>query len=333
MKLKNLFMLLLFAAVIPVMVFSAVPLDRLSRPGDILLDDSGLYVTQGAEIFVYTLKDFKFVTKFGKPGEGPEEFKTRPGDSVKLQLLKDKLLISSVGRISYFTKKGQFKSEVKVPAGINFKKMGNRFIGYTTARQGNEQVLKLVLADEGMKIVKDITSRPSSFQMGRRITFFPQTDTFAVYNGMVFFAQPDGMAVDVFDSEGNKTYTIKHQYKKLKVSQADIDRTHAWLKISPRFKRFYESYKQMFHFPSEFPPVRHFKVSGDKLYVMTYETKDDKTLFYIFDIKGKFEKKVYMPLFEDNPMRVYPYNVADGKLYQLAENEDTNKWELHITAF
>jgi len=51
----------------------------------------------------------------------------------------------------------------------------------------------------------------------------------------------------------------------------------------------------------------------------------------VFDIKGKFLKKLFLPYKFMNPVDEYPIAVKSGKLYQLIENEDEEKWELHIT--
>jgi hypothetical protein len=40
---------------------------------------------------------------------------------------------------------------------------------------------------------------------------------------------------------------------------------------------------------------------------------------------------VFLPLKEQTPLIYFPYCIKDGKLYQLAENEESEEWELYVT--
>jgi hypothetical protein len=42
-------------------------------------------------------------------------------------------------------------------------------------------------------------------------------------------------------------------------------------------------------------------------------------------------KKIYLPLKEKNVYQLFPFDIKDGKLYQLIENEDTEEYELFVT--
>jgi hypothetical protein len=51
----------------------------------------------------------------------------------------------------------------------------------------------------------------------------------------------------------------------------------------------------------------------------------------IFDIKGSLLKKVFLPIRAMNPEHLCPFSFYKDKFYQLIFNEETEKWELHIT--
>ena len=80
-----------------------VHLEEILKPVTINLDKDQIYITEGASIYIYSLKDFKFVKKFGKEGEGPHEFKIIPQLPLIINVQTDKLLVNSLGKISRFT--------------------------------------------------------------------------------------------------------------------------------------------------------------------------------------------------------------------------------------
>jgi hypothetical protein len=73
-------------------------LPTVLKVNNFALDDTQLYVIENASVFIYDLKDLKMKSKFGKEGEGPQEFK-RP---VQVIPLKQSHLVNSRGKISYF---------------------------------------------------------------------------------------------------------------------------------------------------------------------------------------------------------------------------------------
>jgi hypothetical protein len=88
-----------------------IPLPELQKPSYILIDENHLYVKERFSISIYSLKDFKLIKKFGKEGEGPQEF-TR---AINLDICDDYLAVISCGKISYFNRNGKFIRENRVP--------------------------------------------------------------------------------------------------------------------------------------------------------------------------------------------------------------------------
>ncbi len=44
------------------------------KPSSITIDDY-LYINEGTTIYIYDKNTYKFISKFGKAGEGPQEFR------------------------------------------------------------------------------------------------------------------------------------------------------------------------------------------------------------------------------------------------------------------
>jgi hypothetical protein len=95
-------------------------------PNALAVGDNYFYITENSTVYVYSMKDFKLVKKFGKKGEGPREFK---GTST-LTVLTDQLMVNSTGKVSFYTIDGTYLKEFNnIVSGHTFNQLGSRFIG------------------------------------------------------------------------------------------------------------------------------------------------------------------------------------------------------------
>ena len=51
-----------------------VKLGEINKPGNVVVDGGQILITEFPTVYVYSQKDFSFITKFGKKGDGPQEF-------------------------------------------------------------------------------------------------------------------------------------------------------------------------------------------------------------------------------------------------------------------
>ena len=47
-----------------------IPMPDLMKPGNIYFDESRMYITENANVYIYSTKDYKLIKKFGQKGEG-----------------------------------------------------------------------------------------------------------------------------------------------------------------------------------------------------------------------------------------------------------------------
>jgi len=99
--------------------------------------------------------------------------------------------------------------------------------------------------------------------------------------------------------------------------------------LSIPFLNFF-SFFDFFECPLFSFPLKFFLIADGKIYVQTFKREKNKSEFYIFDLDGKLIRKVMAPFRESELLCAYPYTIANGKIYQVTENEDTEEWELHI---
>ena len=80
MKTFNVVLLLFLSIYVSSAAADIVPLAEVAKPGQIVVDDRQVYITENTTVFIYSLPDLKLKKKFGRLGEGPQDHGRRPGD-------------------------------------------------------------------------------------------------------------------------------------------------------------------------------------------------------------------------------------------------------------
>lgn len=304
-----------------------------NKPGLIVVDDRQIFVIEDTTIFIYSPKDFSLVKKFGKKGEGPQEFQPMFGAPVRVKLQPDYILVNSLGKLSYFTRKGEYIKELKHAIGAGAGElfpMGDGFAAAGFAQADNTFFITVEIYDSELKKIKEI-HRMSMPMRGQKFKALEKAILMQASPDKIYVAGDSDFVIDVFGKTGKKLYIIKEEYDNIKFTDLHEKEIMDWFKTNPNTRQFFDQIKNSIQFPSSFQAVRSLVPTGQKLYVQTFLRKDNKTEFYIFDNKGKLLKKVWLPIrihiaVEQNQL----FTISDGKLYQLIENEDDENWELHI---
>jgi hypothetical protein len=309
--------------------------EEFGQPEGIYFGNGYIYVHERTTIFVYNPKDYKLVTKFGKEGAGPGEIKKNPfGGPMPVTPYNGKVYISNFGKLSIFSKTGEFITEYKINPFENFLPFGKKYICISTApKEGNNKkiVLTLFLADENLKKGKMIYK--SDFEVGPNANFdFPMTPFYPVIdkNKLFVIAGIHGFAIDAFDENGEKKYRIKRDYKRLKVPSSYKDKTLEWFKTDPIYKRFYGFYQSRITIKDYYPPIYTMFADNGKLYVMTNQSKKEQRECIVMDQEGNEKKRIYLPVPESYGMDVtFHVTISDNYFYKLEENIDEETWELY----
>ena len=305
-----------------------LPLPDIFEPSSIVVDRDQIYIVEGTKIYIYSLKDFNLKIKFGKKGEGPQEFKD---DIQSIEVKSDYILVNSLNKASFFTRDGNFLDEKINPtilSGSNFKPIGKQFVGYSIERGDKTFYVVYSIFDSNLKKVKELYRMKWMVQPGRKRKLF-ETFWYSTYENKIFIARDEGFIIDVFDSKGEKLFSINQKYKNIKFTDYHKNKIlDLWKSSNPGI---YEYRKRRTEFPRYFPAIKTCKVADKKIYVQTYEEKDENTEFFIFNIGGELINKTLIPIVRKNPLENYPYWIKNGKLYQLVYDLDKYVWELHIT--
>jgi len=309
-------------------------LEVLAKPEMMVIGADRLYFTEGASIYIYSLKDFHLIKKFGKKGEGPKEFNVSQFSPPLLVFpFENKLLINSNAKVSFFTEDGEFIEEFRVPPLQIFLPFGNGYIGTGNAADEKDQmVLSLNLYNAKFEKIKELYK--SDMVVGVSVNFnFPlNAFDFPVYKDKIYIvAGKEGFVIDVFDNKGEKLYRMKKDYKQLKVPEEYKERTMKWYKNN--FKQFWNFFKDRISFKTYYPAVQRMVVTDDRIYILTYKKQKENTECIIFDLKGKEQKRVYLPLPQVYGTEIPIFGILDNCFYYLMENEEEETWELHVTKF
>jgi hypothetical protein len=302
------------------------------KPATISVDDTQFYVTEGALIFIYSLKDYTLVKKFGKEGQGPQEFAVVPQLPIALNVNHKNIIVNSLFKISYFTKNGSFIKEIKTKAtrSFIFVPLKEGFVGMSQIFPEGVvyNIVNIFDAElnRGVEIARMKVGNPE-----KKIVLLKQTLAYQTHDNKIFVTGEKGFVINVFDHTGEKLYSITQEYERIKFAPKFEKEIREAFKKQDALQ--YEYLKNKLEFPDYFPPISSFFIDNNKVYAGTYNLQGDTLEFYIFSLKGKLLKKQFVTFsFIEGSLQPYPLTMKNGKLYQLIENEE-EEWELHVSKF
>jgi hypothetical protein len=306
-------------------------LPELMKPKIMAVDDTQLYVTEEASVFIYSLKDFELVKKFGSAGQGPQEFQVLLDVPLVIDVSTDRIIVNSFGKISYFTKQGEFIKEVKTKSiALFLQALGDGFLGMSVTAQDGVRYRTINLYDSELNKLKEIYRAKHDFQAGQGLKVLTKPFIYQAYENKILLPGKDDATIDLFDKEMKKLLSIHLDQEKRKVDQKFKDAVINLIKTNPVTKNYFEALKPI-TFPDYFPSIRAFFVDDGTVYVMTYKMENNANEFFTYDMSGKFKKRLLIPIQYETELQPYPITLNKGKLYQIVENEEEEVWEFHMS--
>lgn len=311
-------------------------LEEVTRPDMVLAKDGKLYVLEKTTIFIYSLKDFRLIKKFGRSGEGPMEFLARPfGPPLNLYFQSGKLVVNSINKLSFFTLDGKYINEEKVPPDAIFYRLEGGFLAIGAA-MGEDKQPRICFRIFSEDFLPQKMLYESEIALGARPDFHVPMNALnypLLYKDKIFIVKgKEGFVIDCFDHSGKKLYTIEKKYHpKIKMTDAFRESIIDWFKSHHDFRNVYETDKNRIKIKEYFPAIKGITIENDRIYAVTYKTKKDLTECIVMDLKGNELKRLFVPLRESEPYTYYPllYAIENGTYYALLENEDDDTFELH----
>ncbi len=304
------------------------------RPGQLLADNNHIYITDYPTVYIYSITDFSLVNSFGKRGEGPQEFKQYINVFFQ-DTPPDHLVVSSIGKVSFYSRDGKYIKEVKIPfGGWVFQPMGTKFLAHTLGGNAKEGYKTLNIYDPDFNKIKEIYRKEFFFDDSiKKRVLFMENYRYWTYRNIIYVMAKEDFIIERFDAAGKPLPPITREYRREKCTEEHQKSVLDFFKRNARIRPVYERLKNRIAFPDYFRAIREIVLDNGKIYVLTYKRRDVKNEFYIFDLDGSLLQKAFMPIKTFNGVSPRPFTVKNGKLYQLVDNEETENWEIHITPF
>jgi len=306
-----------------------------NKPDSINIGNGYIYIQEKTTIFIYNLNNYKFVKQFGKEGEGPGELKINPfGAPMILTPHKDKVYISSLSKLSIFTKTGEYIKEYGFSSMDTYFPFGEKYVCFSTApkeENSRNAVLAFFLAGKNLK--KERVIYKSDFEVSQNTKInFPITpfDPYIDGDKLYVIDGIEGFAINVYNHQGKKINRIKKDYKQLKIPSAYREKTFTWFKQNPNYKQLFELLKNRISFKKYYPPIYSINVDKGKIFVTTNALVNDKRECIVMDLKGNEIKRVYLPIPEQYGMNFkILFAIKNNTFYMIEENMANETWELH----
>jgi hypothetical protein len=335
-----LFVICLLTTVVGAKKITVFP--QLNRPNDVIIDGGHLYISDCPSVYIYSFKpgeEPRLQKKFGQEGDGPGEFK-KAISSFGINVQPGYIFVNARGKIAYFTPNGELIRE-KNPgaAGYSFFALKDKLIGRKVVKENQKNYMAIKIFNSDLKEECELTRQLDVLQPGSRdIKAYSVALNITAGNGKIFAAGSVDFIIKIFDYQGKLLRTIDetNRIKRIKIQSKHKEEYHNHMKVV--FPE-YHLYRERVVFAEYFPAIRRGGLKydenggGDKerIYAVTWNKNNDRLETFIFDTKGTLIKKVFLPIKEQSAVGLSPYQVKDGKIYQLIENDDFD-WELHVTS-
>jgi hypothetical protein len=331
LKLSAIF-LILFLGALNLCASQPIVLKELYKPTSIHVDQDQLYITQGAEIFIYTTKDYHLIKKFGQAGQGPQEFPmNRFKNSISLRICDALIMVNSLNRVSYFSRSGDFVREINGKGNAaNYQPIKDKYIAISSAMDQGGMFTVINLFDAQLNKIKEIQRVKSALSPRGTLNLFKTSLRVLTHNHRYFLLSSNDFVIDAFDSNSTKLFTIKRDYKRPIIDEAFKTQFHNRLKNNPKTRPYYEKIKNNINFPTTFPAISNISAADNLIYITTYYRQGNKFEFYIYDLNGNFIKKTSIKINMKSHLEPYPTRIFNKKLYQLVETED-EEWQLEVS--
>jgi hypothetical protein len=316
-----------------------IDLDGISRPAMFLVKNNKIYILDQATVFIYSLKDGKLIKKFGKAGEGPQEFKMGGGGRpLSMSFDKEMLMVNSLYRLSFFDLEGNFIREEKISVDNLLFPVKDKYVGIGPVPVENKsQFVGFTLFDQ--KFTSQKVVFVGDFEIGNTQKLLLPVTGFTynpVYKDKIYInASSDEFKINVLNTSGVIEHTIRKMYPKQKIPAVFKEEALDFFKKHPVFKNEFDYIKQVLQIREYFPPIRDLQISEDAVYVITYQRKGELWECLKLDLQGNETGKIFIPLQQYEHVTFYPllYSVCQSKIYTLVDDMENESWKVYVTGF
>jgi hypothetical protein len=308
-------------------------LPQLNNPISIEIDEDELYVLDEVVVYVYSLKDYRLLRKFGKKGEGQGQLMPNSEVPVVMNIANGNVFLNSQIKMIQFSKKGEIIKEQRIPFSFQTIPFGENYVSIKISTMHTVNSFNVILYDPDFKQLKLLYSR-ERIPLSRRgkLSLPPELIIVRSSKDKLFvFDQKNGFVIDTFDLRGNRVNHIKMDYQRIKMTESFKKTAEVWFRAQPTFHMATEELREMIYFPDYLPVMRNFILKNQKLYIRTYKTQGNSSEFIVLDFNGKLIKQTFLPDYEISPVQLNSSNIFtffNEKYYYLTKMG--SGWEIHV---
>jgi hypothetical protein len=283
-----------------------------------------------ASVYVYSLENYRLKKHFG----GKEVFQMQPAHSIFLFMLPDKFAVNSSGKVSVFDYDYKLIKELEhQPDSFFYVPFGDKYVARHIYYENKVGYYRINLYDSELNLLKEFCRKEFA---GRA---FSGDFVYEIDDNKLYLAnRTDDFLIEIFNEDGNKIHTIKHDYERVKVTQDDRDVHMNTLLSRPGWERYFKSkeemetyYRNLIKYPEYFSALANIQLADNKIYVLTRRQVEDTREVFILDLKGKIIKQKMLPFKMRSSSIWNPMTIHNEHLYQLVKNNDSGEWELFRT--
>lgn len=313
---------------------------------DLEIDGEELFVLDEVVVYVYSLKDYRFLRKFGRKGNGPGEMVYHRVTPVQMELFNNNVYLYRMYKLAHFSKDGTLVGEKKfrflfsqiIPLEKGFIIVKVRLANQYVAGKEKFGTITLLLFDTEFKRPKEIFQKkfPAEDVEKNGYQIFRPNRNLIVRNSkkhLFIFDSQKGPHISTFDAGGIPMEPIFLNLPRITVSEKFKNDVIEWMKLDPYLKVIIDDWNLKIRFTQYFPVLRNFTIKNDRIYCQTYIKENRMSKFFIFNLKGECLKKIFLPSSEREMIRFGTnkiYDFHNNKYYYLVDNEKDETWELYM---
>jgi hypothetical protein len=306
-----------------------ITLPEVLRPRYIVVSNNRIYIAEKTTIHIYSQKDFVYIKKAGRQGEGPGEFRLIMGLTAGDNYVSG----SDPARILFFSPNGEYIRELKSTAFCtHFAPLGRIFVGSDAIDENNVGYYTINLFGRHLKKGVELFRFQRILQSKGHFNPLKKQTSFYASDKTVFLNDSDRQ-IFCFNPSGKKINTITIKEPPLTVAKEFKSNFLDYLKNHKRLNVMYDMFKKNIQFPQYFPIIQFFRVDAEHIYVITYQQKNRDYRCVILDHQGRLLKKTYLPVRFKDIRTPFPFDIKNNVFYQVFEDEKSEETCLAVTPF
>ncbi|MCP4219381.1 MAG: hypothetical protein GY765_32400 [bacterium] len=303
-------------------------LSEVMKPNYIAFDHEHIYVSEKTTVYIYSAKDYSFIKQFGRAGEGPQEFLK----SARVFPRKNELVINSKGKVSIFTKDGEFIREMRTAGGKReklFIPLDDNFAGVKRVNEKTATYSVFSLYDAQLNKIREFHKRVNTGYQNGKIDLLKAGVIYRVMNNQIYIPAADGFILDILDHTGTSVHRIERKNYKAPTFDAQAEKEYV-VYLKNRWKAAYPKHVKRIMFPEVFQDIWSIFTDGaaELLYVMTWKhDRKGRREVFVYTPAGKPVKRVFVKLNYKDFRDPYPIAAWNKRFYQFVDNGE--ELELH----